>query len=350
MAKERKGYVLTDKDGKLWARLTFTDEITGNRKNIKRRVETRTEGRELLKKLIREFDDNGGKSIETDKLTFVQVADIYKKTKIHAPVYVGDRKVAGMRSYKNVHTHLLPLIAYFGRKTIKTITASDVQKFKLHRLDIPVRFSGGQRAIASVNRELALLRSIFNLAKSEGWILRSPFESKGFSLISSADEVKRDRVLSADEEKRLLLACSNERRVTYTRGGKEITATVFPGNPYLRAIIITALDTGMRRGELLTMTWNDVNFPMNEIQIRAFNTKTGSKRSVGMTSRVRNELNKLWELSSKNKDARFLVSENSSIHLQQPLELPNSKTFVFMISGIQPLLEWWRQECRVRKS
>lgn len=60
----------------------------------------------------------------------------------------------------------------------------------------------------------------------------------------------------------------------------------------------------MRKGELLTLTWNDVNFDRNEIQIRAFNTKTGSKRNVGMTSRVSCELTQLWELSSKNVDAR----------------------------------------------
>ena len=302
MAKERKGYVLKDKDGKLWARFTFTDAITGKRKNIKRRVETRTDGRELLKRLIREFDDNGGKSIETEKLTFAQVADIYEKAKIHAPVYVGERKVAGMRSYKQVHWHLLPLIEYFGHKTIKSLSSSDVQKYKLHRLDTPVRFGGGQRAVASVNRELALLRSILNHAKSEGWITRSPFESKSFSLISSADETKRDRVLSVDEEKRLLSACTNERTINYKRKGKEITATVTPTNPYLKAIIITALDTGMRKGELLSLSWKDVNFALNEIQIRAFNTKTGSKRSVGMTSRVSNELMQLWELSPKKMD------------------------------------------------
>jgi hypothetical protein len=54
---------------------------------------------------------------------------------------------------------------------------------------------------------LALLRSIFNFAKQECIISRTPFE-RGKPLISSADETKRDRVLSRDEEERLLLAFS----------------------------------------------------------------------------------------------------------------------------------------------
>ena len=64
MAKERKGYVFEDKDGRVWARFTYTDEVTGKRKNIKRRAETRTDARRLLKTLIRELEEGGGKALE----------------------------------------------------------------------------------------------------------------------------------------------------------------------------------------------------------------------------------------------------------------------------------------------
>src|SRR5437868_5941731 len=64
----------------------------------------------------------------------------------------------------------------------------------------------GQRSITSVNRELALLRRMFNVAYREGWLLKNPFHS-GEPLISLADEVKRERILTRDEEARLLEAC-----------------------------------------------------------------------------------------------------------------------------------------------
>lgn len=58
----------------------------------------------------------------------------------------------------------------------------------------------------------------------------------------------------------------------------------------------------MRKGELLKLQWQDVDFPLNKIEIRAFNTKTGTRREVGMTSRVREELKKLWLHSPKEMD------------------------------------------------
>lgn len=328
MAKERKGYVFEDKDGRIWARVTFTDEATGKRKNVKRRAENRTEAKDLLKKIIREFDDAGSKTIEADRLSFNQLADIYKKTKLVAPVYVGDRKVAGLRSHRQSGEHLKPLLAYFGRKSIKQITSSDIQKYKLHRLDTPTRF-GEQRAIATVNRELALLRSIFNHARSESWIQRSPFDAKGISLISMADETKRERVLSMAEEKRLLAACEANRAITYTRQGKEITVTSQSNSLYLKSIIITALDTAMRKGELLKLQWKDVNFTLNEIEIRAFNTKTASKRIVGMTGRVKEELLKLWDLSPKRSNDLIFGLKDFKKSFATAIRLANLDNFRF---------------------
>lgn len=279
MAKERKGYVYLDTDGKLKARLTYTD-ADGKRRNVKRTVETKTEGRQILKKLIAELENEGEKSIEANKLIFSELAEIYEKRKIIAPKYVGDRKVAGLRSRRQVLVHLKPLIEHFGRKKVKVITANDVEDYKLKRLDIPTK-DKRQRAIASVNRELSLLRAILNYAKSESWILRSPFEARSFALISMSDENKRDRILSFAEEKRLLAVCE------------------IPLRRHLKAVIITALDTGMRKGELLSLTWKDIDFSTDSILIRATNTKTQTERIVGMTPTAKRELMLLWELSPK---------------------------------------------------
>jgi integrase len=57
----------------------------------------------------------------------------------------------------------------------------------------------------------------------------------GDSLISVADERKRERIITRDEELRLLSACDDRWR------------------RHLRPIVICALDTGMRRGEILSL-------------------------------------------------------------------------------------------------
>lgn len=122
-------------------------------------------------------------------------------------------------------------------------------------------------------RELQLLRAVLNFAKRNGWIIQNPFE-KGESLISQAQENRRDRILSREEEARLLEACNGRRA-------------------HLRSILICALDTGMRRGEILQLCWKDVNIEEEIITIRATTTKTMRPRSVPITTRLREELKRL---------------------------------------------------------
>jgi integrase len=133
------------------------------------------------------------------------------------------------------------------------------------------------RSIAAVNRELELLRAVLRFSQREGWIAKSPFEL-GAPLISKASETRRERVLSFEEEARLLAACTGRRE-------------------HLRPLVITALDTGMRRGELFKLQWSDVDFGAGVIHVRATNTKTEQARTVGMTRRIREELLALRKLA-----------------------------------------------------
>ncbi|MDQ3175622.1 MAG: site-specific integrase, partial [Acidobacteriota bacterium] len=148
------------------------------------------------------------------------------------------------------------------------------------------------RAIATVNRELSKLRRMLNIAQREGWIKTNPFLA-GESLISNADERKRERILTREEERRLLEACTDPRRA------------------HLRPIIIAAIDTGMRRGELLSLKWRDVDLEHGVILIQAFNTKTMKERELAMTTRLKHELAKLYEQSTQDPAVRvFGILDN----------------------------------------
>jgi integrase len=70
----------------------------------------------------------------------------------------------------------------------------------------------------------------------------------------------------------------------------------------LRPIVIAALDTGMRRGELLSLKWGNVDFEHGLINIQAFNTKTMTERQVSMTGRLSQALNALYEQSTKDPE------------------------------------------------
>jgi integrase len=92
---------------------------------------------------------------------------------------------------------------------------------------------------------MELLRSIFSYGVQNEWLLNNPFSlTKG--VISKAAEAERDRTLSIDEEHRIVEACTGRRK-------------------HLRVILICALNTAMRRGEIFKMRWSNVNFDTNEI-------------------------------------------------------------------------------------
>lgn len=274
MARERTGSVKYCEKLKKWrARLTAVDE-TGKRLDIRRLAPTKTAANLELKRMMRDLDDHGPQIIEGERLTFAKLASIYSGHKLQEPVYKGETKVSGMRSWKNQLVFLKPLVDHFGRARIRAITHAELEKYKAKRIETPTR-RGADRSIAGVNRELSLLRAILNYARRSGWLVRNPFEM-GESIISHADENKRDRIITFDEEARLLEACTGPRA-------------------HLRALIITAIDTAMRRGEMLKLTWSDVDFDRELIRVRKTTTKTWEARTVGMTARVKDELLLLFE-------------------------------------------------------
>jgi integrase len=76
-----------------------------------------------------------------------------------------------------------------------------------------------------------------------------------------------ERILEPHEETRLLAACSSIR------------------SWYLRPVIVLALNTGMRRGELLSLEWERIDLMRRRIQILNAKT-TSSERSIPMNSTV----------------------------------------------------------------
>ena len=300
MSRERTGFIGQDKNGRWFYRYQFQDS-TGKRKNVRRIATSESNAKSELRKSLNKLDAQGEKAIQGERLKFSQLTDTYKEKRVFAAKYHHDRKVAGLRSFKHVEKLIETLKEHFSNKLVKSITHSDVERFKLTRLDT-LKSNKKERTIASVNRELECLRSVMNFAKREGLILYTPFE-RGASLISRADENRREVTLSHDEEERLLAACgartyTYKRRDKVTGEVKEVTAhDSGDRRKVLKVIIICALDTALRRNEILTLKWSDISFNDFTITVRAFNSKTARERIVGMTPRLHDELNKMWLIS-----------------------------------------------------
>lgn len=321
MAKQRTGYVYKDKDRKVWtARLTYTDHL-GKVRNIRRQVGNKTEGEQLLKKLIREIDDHGSRVLDADRMTFADLAEVYAEKRLFKPTIGQAGKADGLKSYKSVRRRLKTLVEHFGRRRIKAITHSDIEEFKRLRLARPparhlakkekieasiealklkrrrkdidreaqlarlkadlkavndlIDSEQGKRTAADVNRDLQTLRNVFNFAVRQSWLIKNPF-SMGEPLISPAVETRRERVLTREEEERLLLACHGPRA-------------------HLRPLLIAALDTAMRFNELVKLRWSDIDLIAGIISVRATTTKTAKARTIGMTIRLKAELERLFD-------------------------------------------------------
>jgi integrase len=270
--KPRTGYVYKDKlTDKWYARIGYTKN-NGRRSSIKRKVESKSEGRRVLRQLLATFEEGGSKAVQAEKLTFGNLCDYYAEHYMIAAQYSNGRKIAGLRSVTSVRGYVKVLREHFGRRLLKSMTYEDLRTYRAKRLKGGTHQSA-QRSIATVNRELSYLRRLLNIAVSNDWITKNPFTC-GDALIHAADERQRERVLTSSECQRLVDACTGRRA-------------------HLRAIVIAGLDTGCRMREILKLRWKDVDLQEGVLTIQAFNTKTLRKRQVAITGRLDVELSKL---------------------------------------------------------
>jgi len=96
----------------------------------------------------------------------------------------------------------------------------------------------------TINIELRTIRAMFALAKQWGYIKENPTDGVKFLKVRKDD---KPRFLSKEECKKLLAACSK----------------------WEYPVFYTFLYTGMRKSELLFLTWNDVDFTRGKIKIKA---------------------------------------------------------------------------------
>ncbi len=271
------------KDRTWWARFIYVDELTGKRRDLQRRAESKAHAKEIGERLAEEYDQSSGRSVASEHKTFADLADYCEKHYYKKAEYAEGRKIEGVRGLSTAQAQIKVLRAFFGKKRLRQITYADLKAYRSERLKTKSTRTDRNISIATAQRELSALRRMLNVAKAEGWIISNPFNN-GAPLISQADERKRERILSVEEEQRLLLACSARQRA------------------HLRPLVITALDTGMRRGELLKLRWVQVDLERRVIHVQAFHTKTLTARDVPISKRLLAELQRLWEISPKDTD------------------------------------------------
>ncbi|HEY7616309.1 MAG TPA: tyrosine-type recombinase/integrase [Terriglobales bacterium] len=151
--------------------------------------------------------------------------------------------------------HLLP---YFGNVPLVKITKSMAREFRRSRMS--------EKSIkdATVNRDLAVLRHLLYWATDEGLLLANPLGR----LRMERERRTARPVMSVEEEDKLLGAAPR----------------------HLAEIVMAALDTGMRRGELLGQQWEHIDFRRQLLSVTRSKTPEGEAREIPLTRRLRDVL------------------------------------------------------------
>src|SRR4030095_5005732 len=200
----------------------------------------------------------------------------YGKQKTPAPLlrdFISDTFLPWSKVNKRTWVHdefrSRQLLKVLGNKPMDQISPILIEKYKQDRRETKTA-RGGERAPSTVNRELELLSKVFSLAIDQGLSISNPCRRvKRFR-----EDNERNRYLSDQEEARLLSVLTGPRAD-------------------LRPVVILAIHTGMRRGELLSLRWANVDFERGLIHVmnsQREQTKSGHSRSIPMNQIARREL------------------------------------------------------------
>lgn len=158
------------------------------------------------------------------------------------------RDVKRVRSFDRTRVAVNHFSRFFGDKKLSELTPEDIDIYKQRRLEEGVK-------LGTIKRELHVIRHLFNQARKwKKFFGENPVSQSGMPEVHD----QKERVLTPEEELRLLEAIPDE----------------------FKPIILIALNTGMRLGEILGLQWAWIDFKGNLINLPQTHTKTRTSRRV----------------------------------------------------------------------
>lgn len=242
------GSIYQRKAGGSWT-IDYRNSLGKRNQHVVKHATSWEDAHEALRNAIfREFYVEQGIREQERRIKFKDFADMYLR----------NYSMVKKRAWKSTDRIYLNanLIPYFGEYYITKITPLLVERFITKRVNDGVKKS-------TINRDLSCLKKMFNKAIDWNYVNENPL--KKVKMFSEKDSV-RDRILSEEEEAQLLKKSSE----------------------HLRLIIVIALNTGMRLGEILNLQWNQVD--LRNRRIRVEKTKSGSSRSIPINDVLLEEL------------------------------------------------------------
>ena len=155
------------------------------------------------------------------------------------------------RSWGRDESSLKRLLPFFGNMLLSKIAVRHIEEYKRMRLD--------KVKTGTINRELASLKHMFTIAEKLG-----KFDGK--------NPVKQVKFF---QERQYVMKILDR---------EEINRLIDAAADHLKPILIIALSTGMRKGEIFNLRWSDIDFVDHYINIKR--TKSNVMRKVPMNAVV----------------------------------------------------------------
>ena len=190
--------------------------------------------------------------IEPDKKSQVPTLERFLDDR-YAPSALADQKSGAANLAR-----LRKCFQLFLNRRLDRITAEDVERWRSERLAMG-------RAKSTINRDVTALKAALNKAVLWKVIPENPIAAVKPKRVDRRGIV---RYLSKDENKRLRAALDQPN----------------PRAPYIKPMVLLALNTGLRRGELLSLQWQDVDFESANLTVAGTYAKNAQTRHVGLNS------------------------------------------------------------------
>lgn len=221
--------------------LNFVD-ANGRRKKEITTATTKEQALKLLSRRLGEVSEAKSRGLASvADLSPVQVTFREFLEETYFPTANASRRDSSNYRDRNHAENVLP---FLGDKFLRSITAGDVERFRAYRLGCKTQKNKAPSPY-TVNLEMQFLSAVLKMAQRHRLIDRNP-----------AEGVRR---VPVDKKKVRYLSCEEETELF----------KVLPGmlDGMLEPIVRTALLTGFRRGEIVGLRWEDVNWQRAEIVV-----------------------------------------------------------------------------------
>ncbi len=245
------GYIYT-RETKLGLIRWYICYYKAKRERVRKVVLHASSKQEALIELKNEVLKALGKRDETEQKKKIGFSDFVQ-------IYLEDYMKTARRNFQSDVYRLHQLCSYFKDTDLRTITPLMIERFRKYKLE-------EGRTKSTCNRYMALMKTMFNTAIKENYAAGNPVNKVKFY---SEKDTLIELILTEAEERKLMETSAD----------------------YLKPIITVALNTGMRKAEILNLQWNQIDFKAKRLRVEK--AKNGKVRFIPINDVLSHELRRL---------------------------------------------------------